>query len=36
MTMFRVKLWDVAKSLEEETGLMVIAARDGMPLNLSF
>jgi phosphoribosyl 1,2-cyclic phosphodiesterase len=36
MTMIRAKPWDVAKSLEEELGLRVIAARDGMTLNLSF
>lgn len=35
MTMIRAKPWDVAKSLEEELGLRVIAARDGMSLNLS-
>lgn len=35
MTMIRAKPWDVAKSLEEELGLRVIAARDGMTLNLS-
>jgi hypothetical protein len=33
MTMIRAKPWDVAKSLEEEPGLMVIAVRDGMTLN---
>jgi phosphoribosyl 1,2-cyclic phosphodiesterase len=36
MTMIRAKPWDVAKRLEEETGLRVIAARDGMTLNLAF
>ena len=35
MTMIRAKPWDVAKSLEEELGLRVMAARDGMTLNLS-
>lgn len=36
MTMIRAKPWDVAKSLEEEMGLRVIAARDGMTLELTF
>ncbi len=34
MTMIRAKPWHVAKSLEEEMGLRVIAARDGMNLAL--
>ena len=36
MTMIRAKPRDVARGLDEQTGLMVIAARDGKPLNLSF
>jgi hypothetical protein len=36
MTMIRAKPWDVAKSLEEEMGLRVIAARDGMTVKLAF
>lgn len=34
MTMIRAKPWEVAKSVEEETGVKTMAARDGMKLNL--
>jgi hypothetical protein len=36
MTMDRAKPRDVAGGLDEEMGLMVIAARDGKPLSVSF
>jgi ribonuclease BN (tRNA processing enzyme) len=35
MTMWRAKPWEVAARLSEETGVRVIAARDGMRFNLS-
>ncbi len=35
MTMWRAKPWEVAARLSEETGIRVIAARDGMRFNLS-
>ena len=35
MTMWRAKPWEVAKRLSEETGVRVIAARDGMRFDLS-
>lgn len=35
MTMIKAKPWEVARKLEDETGLRVIAARDGMTLDLS-
>ncbi len=35
MTMIKAKPWKVAEKLEEETGLKVIAARDGMRLDLA-
>ncbi len=34
MTMIKAKPWTVASALEQETGLRVIAARDGMKLDL--
>jgi ribonuclease BN (tRNA processing enzyme) len=34
MTMWRAKPWEVAKRLSEETGISVIAARDGMKFDL--
>jgi phosphoribosyl 1,2-cyclic phosphodiesterase len=34
MTMLRAKPWQVAAALESETGVKVIAARDGMRLEL--
>jgi phosphoribosyl 1,2-cyclic phosphodiesterase len=35
MTMLRNKPWEIAKQLSEETGVKVIAARDGMKFALS-
>lgn len=35
MTMWRAKPWEVAKRLSEETGVRVIAARDGMRFDLA-
>jgi len=35
MTMWRAKPWEVAEGLSEETGVRVIAARDGMKFDLS-
>ena len=35
MTMLRNKPWEIAKQLSEETGIEVIAARDGMRFDLS-
>ncbi|KPL18737.1 MAG: hypothetical protein AMJ92_06650 [candidate division Zixibacteria bacterium SM23_81] len=35
MTMIKAKPWEVAEMLERETGLRVIAARDGMRLDLA-
>lgn len=34
MTMWRAKPWELAKQLSEETGITVIAARDGMKFDL--
>jgi len=34
MTMWRAKPWELAKRLTEETGVSVVAARDGMRFNL--
>ncbi|GAH88884.1 unnamed protein product, partial [marine sediment metagenome] len=35
MTMWRAKPWEVARRLPEETGVRVIAARDGMSFHLA-
>ncbi len=35
MTMWRAKPWELAKKLSEETGTVVIAARDGMRFDLA-
>jgi len=35
MTMLRNKPWEIAKQLSEETGIEVLAARDGMKFDLS-
>ncbi len=35
MTMWRAKPWEVASRLSEETGIQVIAARDGMKFDLT-
>ncbi len=35
MTMWRAKPWELAKQLTEETGISVIAARDGMRFDLA-
>ena len=35
MTMWRAKPWEIAQRLSEETGVKVIAARDGMRFDLS-
>ena len=35
MTMWRAKTWEVAQRLSEETGVCVIAARDGMRFDLA-
>lgn len=35
MTMWRAKPWELAKKLGEETGISVIAARDGMKFDLA-
>jgi ribonuclease BN (tRNA processing enzyme) len=35
MSMWRAKPWEIAQKLSEETGIKVIAARDGMKFNLS-
>lgn len=35
MTMWRAKPWEVARRLSEETGVRVIAARDGMSFHLA-
>lgn len=35
MTMWRAKPWEVAKNLSQETGVNVIAARDGMRFDLA-
>lgn len=34
MTMVKAKPWEVAQTLEKETGMKVIAASDGLRLNL--
>jgi hypothetical protein len=33
--MWRAKTWEVARRLSEETGVRVIAARDGMRFDLA-
>jgi len=35
MTMWRAKLWELAQKSSRGTGISVIAARDGMNLNLA-
>jgi hypothetical protein len=35
MTMLRAKPWEVAATLQDETGVKIIAARDGMRFELS-
>ena len=35
MTMWRAKPWELAKKLTEETGISVIAARDGLKFDLA-
>jgi hypothetical protein len=35
MTMWRAKPWEVAAKLSQETGVRVIAARDGMRFDLA-
>jgi hypothetical protein len=35
MTMWRAKPWEIAQRLSEETGVKVIAARDGMKFDLA-
>ncbi len=35
MTMWRAKPWEIAQRLSQETGVRVIAARDGMKFDLS-
>ena len=35
MTMWRAKPWELARKLTEETGIPVIAARDGMRFDLA-
>jgi hypothetical protein len=35
MTMWRAKPWELAKKLTDETGILVIAARDGMRFDLA-
>ena len=35
MTMWRAKPWEVASRLSDETGVRVIAARDGMSFDLA-
>ena len=35
MTMWRAKPWEVAQKLSQETGVRVLAARDGMRFDLS-
>ncbi len=35
MTMWRAKPWEVAKKLQEETGVRVLAARDGLVFDLA-
>jgi len=35
MTMWRAKPWELAQKLSQETGISVIAARDGMKFNLA-
>jgi len=34
MTMWRAKPWELARRLADETGVSVIAARDGMKFDL--
>ena len=35
MTMWRAKPWELAEKLTKETGITVIAARDGMKFDLA-
>ena len=35
MSLWRAKPWEVARQLSEETGISVIAARDGMKFDLA-
>ena len=35
MTMWRAKPWELAQRLSEETGITVVAARDGMKFDLA-
>ena len=35
MTMWRAKPWEVAQRLSQQTGVRVVAARDGMKFDLS-
>jgi phosphoribosyl 1,2-cyclic phosphodiesterase len=35
MTMWRAKPWELTKKLTEETGITVIAARDGLKFDLA-
>jgi len=35
MTMWRAKPWEIAQRLSQQTGVRVIAARDGMRFDLS-
>ena len=35
MSMWRAKPWEIAEKLSQETGIRVIAARDGMKFDLS-
>ena len=35
MTMWRAKPWEITQELSQETGVRVIAARDGMRFDLS-
>jgi phosphoribosyl 1,2-cyclic phosphodiesterase len=35
MTMWRAKPWELARKLTDETGISVIAARDGMRFDLA-
>jgi len=35
MTMWRAKPWELAQKLTEETGISVVAARDGMRFDLA-
>jgi phosphoribosyl 1,2-cyclic phosphodiesterase len=35
MTMWRAKPWELARELSEETGIQIIAARDGLKFDLA-